>query len=89
MCQIKDDLICEIIRISQTNLLDRKRIEGGPDSGNDMVVNWVRSNAKQYRENFSELLESYPASELGSILQKLTETGKDLGELLGLKFDRV
>ncbi|PIQ95588.1 MAG: hypothetical protein COV67_13975 [Nitrospinae bacterium CG11_big_fil_rev_8_21_14_0_20_56_8] len=81
MSQIKDDLISEIIRVSQTNLLEKKRANLNGDYDETEVMEWIRVNAKNYRENLTANLESFPAAELGDILKCLHETGKDLSEL--------
>ena len=82
MSQIKDDLICEIIRVSQTNLLGRKQSEEeGPD-GEVSVVNWIKNNAANYRKSFMASLNAFSAKELSDILSKLTGTGKDLNQVL-------
>ncbi|NIQ01743.1 MAG: hypothetical protein GWM98_16255, partial [Nitrospinaceae bacterium] len=49
MSQIKDDLICEIIRISQTNLLGKKTAESREDPGEGNVLEWIKNNAASYR----------------------------------------
>jgi len=81
MSRIKDDLICEIIRVSQTNLLGRKQSEEGAD-GEVGVVNWINNNAANYRKSFMVSLDAFSARELGDILSKLTGTGKDLNQVL-------
>ncbi len=81
MNQIKADLISEIIRISQTNLLGRKRAnEGGVDE--QCVVDWIKENAANYRTQFETRLDPLSASELGDLLNTLTCSGKDLSEVL-------
>ena len=82
MSRIKDDLVCEIIRISQTNLLARKKNECRDGSGDDAVMKWIRCNAVGYRENYKECLDSYSAVELGNMLSMLTQSKKDLDEIL-------
>ncbi len=80
MSRLKDDLICEIIRVSQTNLLGKKQSEeNGGESG---VVEWIRKNAADYRRIFMDRLDSFSTSELGEILSQLNQTGKDLNQLL-------
>ena len=81
MSRIKDDLVCEIIRISQTNLLTRKK-ECSDGSGDDAVMKWIQCNAVSYRENYKESLDSYSAVELGDMLSMLTQSKKDLDEIL-------
>lgn len=82
MSRIKDDLICEIIRVSQTNLLGRKQSQTEGSGGEDGVVDWIKKNAANYRKSFMVSLDAFSARELGDILSKLTETGKDLNQVL-------
>ena len=82
MSLIKADLICEIIRLSQTNLLDKKCANMSCDTQEQVAVDWVRKNAADYRVNFQSKLEVYSATRLGEILKDLTGTGKDLNEIL-------
>jgi hypothetical protein len=82
MSRIKDDLVCEVIRVSQTNLLKRKKAECIEKSEDDIVLSWIRSNAADYRENFKERLGSYSTAELGEMLSELTQSKKDLSEIL-------
>ncbi len=82
MSRIKDDLVCEIIRVSQTNLLAKKKAECNEESGDDIIVEWIRRNAASYREDYKECLDSYSAVELGDMLSMLTQSKKDLDEIL-------
>ena len=82
MSRIKADLICEIIRLSQTNLLDKKCANMSCDTQEQVAVDWVRKNAADYRVDFQSRLEVYSATRLGEILKDLTDTGKDLNEIL-------
>ena len=82
MSLIKADLICEIIRLSQTNLLDKKCANMSCDTQEQVAVDWVRKNAADYRLDFQSRLEVYSATRLGEILKDLTGTGKDLNEIL-------
>ena len=82
MSLIKADLICEIIRLSQTNLLDKKCANMSCDTQEQVAVDWVRKNAADYRVNFQSKLEVYSATRLGEIFKDLTDTGKDLNEIL-------
>jgi len=59
--RIKDDLVCEIIRVSQTNLLARKKHESTEESGDDAVIKWIQSNAASYRSKYQDCLDSYSA----------------------------
>jgi hypothetical protein len=82
MSRIKADLICEIIRLSQTNLLDKKCANMSCDTQEQVAVDWVRKNAADYRVDFQSRLEVYSATRLGEIFKNLTDTGKDLNEIL-------
>ena len=82
MSPIKADLICEIIRLSQTNLLDKKCANMSCDTQEQVAVDWIRKNAADYRTDFQSRLEAYSATRLGEILKDLTDTGKDLNEIL-------
>jgi hypothetical protein len=82
MSLIKANLICEIIRLSQTNLLDKKCANMSCDTQEQVAVDWVRKNAADYRVNFQSKLEVYSATRLGEIFKDLTDTGKDLHEIL-------
>ena len=82
MSRIKDDLICEIIRVSQTNLLGRKQSQTESSGAEDGVVEWIKKNAANYRESFMVSLDAFSARELGDILSKLTGSGKDLNQVL-------
>lgn len=75
-------MICEIIRLSQTNLLDKKCANMSCDTQEQVAVDWIRNNAADYRMDFQSRLEVYSATRLGEILKDLTETGKDLNEIL-------
>lgn len=83
MSQIKADLICEIIRLSQRNLLGRKALAQG--SGLDeekAVVDWIRNNAAEYRKYFMAQLEGFSSTELGDLFKMLSESGKDLDQVM-------
>jgi len=82
MSLIKADLICEIIRLSQTNLLNKKCANMSCDTQEQVAVDWVRKNAADYRVDFQSRLEVYSATRLGEILKDLTGTGKDLNGIL-------
>ena len=82
MSKIKADLICEIIRLSQTNLLDKKCANMSCDTQEQVAVDWVRKNAADYRVDYQLRLEVYSATRLGEILKDLTDTGKDLNDIL-------
>ena len=82
MSRIKDDLVCEIIRVSQTNLLAIKKTESTEESGDDAVIKWIQSNAASYRRKYEDCLDSYSALELGDMLSRLTESQTDLDKIL-------
>ena len=86
MNQIKEDLICEIIRLSQANLLDKKCADMNYEAKEQVAVDWVRNNAADYRTGFQSRLDVFSASKLGEILETLSNSGKDLSDILeGLK----
>jgi len=83
MTQIKSDLICEIIRKSQTRFLNKKgwtaeRSEACEQS----VLEWVKNNACGYRNHYKQQLEALSSGELSEILKCLNETDKDLNDIL-------
>lgn len=82
MSQIKCDLISEIIRVSQTNLLGRKKAAEGGGVDEQCVLDWIKQNAASYRAQFELRLGSLSATELGELLNTLTRSGKDLSEVL-------
>ena len=82
MSQVKEDLICEIIRLSQTNLLDKKRADMNFEAQEQIAVDWVRQNAADYRTDFQSRLKVFSASKLGEILKTLSNSGKDLNDIL-------
>ena len=79
---IKEDLICEIIRLSQTNLLDKKCADKNCEAQEQIAVDWIRQNAADYRTDFESRLDVFPASKLGEILKTLSNSGKDLSDIL-------
>ena len=83
MNQVKEDLICEIIRLSQTNLLDKFCANKNGETKEQIVVEWIRKNAAEYRSDFQSRLDVFPASKLGEILKTLSSSGKDLSDILG------
>ena len=84
MQQVKSDLICEIIRASQTNLLEKKKLaaENSPDDDDRCVTDWIFKDAQRYRERFCEELESCTCKKLSDILKELTHSKTDLEEML-------
>ncbi len=89
MSQIKTDLISEVIRVSQTNFLNRKRAHYGNDLGDDAIVAWIQENGRSYREGWTAKLENYPTTELSAMLRSLSSSTQHLEELLNFKLDRV
>lgn len=83
MTQIKSDLICEIIRKSQTRFLNKK---GWTAERSEMceqsVLEWVKNNACGYRNHFKQQLDAYSTGELSEILKCLNESDKDLNDIL-------
>ncbi|MFQ5481866.1 MAG: hypothetical protein ACE5ER_03815 [Nitrospinaceae bacterium] len=84
MSQLKIDLICEIIRKSQCNFLEKRgfHCNNGSDPNEERLLNWVRHNAREYREHFRSCLEGYSTSDLGEILKTLANSEKDLNDIL-------
>ena len=84
MSPIKEDLISEIIRVSQRNLLGKNRDWGTAHSDEHErgCVEWIQKNAALYRKHFHDQLEGCSCQELGDILKKLSESKKDLNEIL-------
>ncbi|MZG54631.1 MAG: hypothetical protein F3744_11325 [Nitrospinae bacterium] len=70
MSQVKEDLICEIIRLSQTNLLDKKCANQNRETQEQIAVDWIRKNAADYRSDFQSRLDVFSASKLGEILKR-------------------
>ena len=79
---VKEDLICEIIRLSQTNLLDKKCANKSGEIKEQIVVEWIRKNAADYRTDYQSRLSVFTASKLGEILKTLSNSEKDLSEIL-------
>ncbi len=75
MSPLKKDLICEIIRTSQTNLLEKKRTESDSDCEEDDagILAWIQQHAAEYRSFFGDRLEELSPTELGSLLRKLKD----------------
>ena len=82
MSLVKEDLICEIILLSQTNLLYKKCANKNGEKKEQIVVEWIRKNAADYRSDFQSRLNAFPASKLGEILKTLSNSGKDLSDIL-------
>jgi len=87
--QVKADLISELIRVSQTNFLNRKRESCKNGLGDNAVVEWIQGYARSYREGWTSKLESYSTSELGTMLKALSNSSQSLEELLNIKLDKV
>jgi hypothetical protein len=47
-----------------------------------IAVDWIRQNAADYRTDFESRLDVFPASKLGEILKTLSNSGKDLSDIL-------
>ena len=47
-----------------------------------VAVDWVRQNAADYRTAFQSRLDVFSASKLGEILETLSNSGKDLSDIL-------
>ncbi len=83
MTQIKSDLICEIIRKSQTRFLEKKGwMADRSEACEQSVLEWVRNNARGYRDHYKRQLDSYSTGELSDILKSLNESEKDLNDIL-------
>ena len=83
MTQIKSDLICEIIRKSQTRFLNKKGWTAElSEASEQSVLEWVKNNACSYRNHYKEQLKSYSTGELSEILKCLNESDKDLKDIL-------
>lgn len=84
MSPIQQDLINEIIRVSQTNFLGRGEglDKDHPGAHEQDVVEWISNNAATYREYFETRLDSFSARELGHILKELLQSTKSLNEIL-------
>lgn len=83
MTQIKSDLICEIIRKSQTRFLNKKGWTAErSEACEQFVLEWVKNNACGYRNYYKQQLEGYSSGELSELLKCLNETDKDLKDIL-------
>ena len=83
MTQIKSDLICEIIRKSQTRFLEKKGwLADHSEACEQSVTEWVKNNAQGYRDHFKRQLDSYSTGELSDIMKCLNESDKDLNDIL-------
>ena len=83
MTRIKSDLICEIIRKSQTRFLEKKGWTANcSEACESSVLQWVKNNARHYRDYYKEQLDSFSCKELGDILKCLNESEKDLNDIL-------
>tara|TARA_B100000686_G_C16156428_1_gene649344 strand:- start:155 stop:442 length:288 start_codon:yes stop_codon:yes gene_type:complete len=82
MDSIKENLISEIIRVSQTNLLGRCKGETGSDEHERDCVHWIQKNAAKYRKHFHDRLDEFSSQDLGGILKKLQTSQKDLNDIL-------
>ncbi len=84
MSALKSDLICEIIRKSQTNLLKKKSGGNGVngDCNEQLILQWIKNNAKSYRDYYCDQLSHCSTAELGDLLKELQDSMKDLNDLL-------
>lgn len=83
MTQIKSDLICEIIRKSQTRFLERKGWTADrSETCEQSVLEWVKNNARSYRDHYRQQLEACSCGELSDILKCVNESDKDLHDIL-------
>jgi hypothetical protein len=83
MTQIKSDLICEIIRKSQTQFLNKKGWAADhSEACEQSVLEWVKNNACGYRNHYKQQLEAYSTGELSEILKSLNGSDKDLNDIL-------
>ena len=82
MNPIKEDLISEIIRVSQTNLLGKCKGQAGSDEHERDCVASIRENAAKYRNHFHDRLDELSAQDLGVILKELKTSQKDLNDVL-------
>ena len=83
MTQIKNDLICEIIRKSQTRFLEKKGWAADRSEACErFVLEWVKNNARGYRDHYKSQLEAFSCGELADIMKCLNEAGKDLNDIL-------
>ena len=84
MSPIKEELISEIIRVSQENLLGKSKGWGSNQSEEHErgCVEWIQKNATMYRKYFHDRLGGCSCQELGGILKELNESEKDLNEIL-------
>ncbi|NIQ00073.1 MAG: hypothetical protein GWM98_06330 [Nitrospinaceae bacterium] len=86
MTGIKNDLICEIIRLSQTHFLEKKGWgKDHSEACEKSVMDWVKYNAREYRDYYKNQLESFTRKELSKILKILDETDRDLNDILNNK----
>ena len=79
MDPIKYDLVNEVIRVSQTNLLAKQQ-ENQP--GERAVLEWIQKNAASYREHYNKSLEGFSNQELCGMLKELSGSGKILDDVL-------
>lgn len=83
MTQVKSDLICEIIRKSQTRFLNKKGWTAErSEVCEQFVLEWVRNNARDYRNHYKQQLEACSTGKLSEVMKCLNETDKDLKDIL-------
>ena len=83
MSPIKEDLISEVIRVSQKNLLGKNEDWGvaHSDEHERGCLEWIQKNAAMYRKHFYSRLGGCSCQELGDMLRELSESKKDLNEI--------
>ena len=84
MSPVKEDLISEIIRVSQRNYLGKNEDWGPTNSEAHELgaLEWVKNNAATYRKHFNDRLGDFSAKELGLFLKELQGSQKDLNDIL-------
>lgn len=83
MNPVREDLINEIIRVSQTNLLgaNRPKDETRSDEQERDVMEWIKNNAAAYRNHFRVRLDACSTQDLAGMLKELIQSRKSLNEI--------
>ena len=79
MDSIKYDLVNEVIRVSQTNLLAKQQASQPEEAA---VLDWIQKNAASYRKHYNKSLEIFSNQELCGILKELNNSEKNLDDIL-------
>mgnify|MGYP006092276941 CR=1 FL=1 len=79
MDPIKYDLVNEVIRVSQNNVLAKQQ---KTESGELAVLDWIQKNAASYRDHYNKSLEGFSNQELCGMLKELSESEKILDDVL-------